>query len=60
MLNQPIKEGPPNRTAMIVDALVEIDNQYGGIRDVLAEVVAVLTDMNKRLTRVEKELKRRK
>ena len=60
MLNQPIKEGPPNRTAMIVEALVEIDDQYGAIRDVLMEIGSVLTDMNERLTRMERELKKRK
>ena len=57
MINQPVKEGPPNRTAMIASALAEIDDQYAGIRDVLVNLFTVLQDIDKRLSRIEKRLK---
>lgn len=59
MLNQPIQEGPPNRTQMIADALAEIDEQYSGIHDVLGKMVELMESMDKRIEAIEKHMKRR-
>ena len=55
---QPVNEGPPNRTQMIADALGEIDDQYSGIHEVLTNVGKVLDDMNKRLAKIERRLRK--
>ncbi len=55
MLN--VNEGPPNKTALIAEALAEIDDQYAGIRDVLVSMFSVLEDIGKRLSRIEKGMK---
>lgn len=57
MRNAPINEGPPNKTALIAEAIAEIGDQYDGIRDVLDKLYEVLQVFDQRLSCIERKLK---